>query len=261
MSLVSRKRKERYHGFTIITTENTTCAQLQRWMLPCRFEISFFLACCGRQQIWCRCRPSFSSSCGRNALAFCNVCNHCKSMLQSWLCHDHRLWCRCCAKDRPSKDGASCFASDRYRTSGLGASSSRCPCTRPRILEHINPWICGRKSSRFSSRAQSVTGASRTKPPTTCVSFTYTERNPFWILDEENRVIKIPYDTLRCHPLHGSALPGITSWRFVGFYHNLQDLHAITMHPFHSRHILSLESPSWPWYKLHCSSKGSRRPI
>ena len=55
-----------------------------------------------------------------------------------------------------------------------------------------------------------ATGASGTNLPTDCVDFTYAERDPFQISEKENRVIEIPNDTLRCHPLHGSASPGIT---------------------------------------------------
>ena len=42
-----------------------------------------------------------------------------------------------------------------------------------------------------------ATGASGTTQPTTCVNFTCTERDPFRISEEENRVIKIPNDILR----------------------------------------------------------------
>ena len=47
------------------------------------------------------------------------------------------------------------------------------------------------------------------EPPTTCVEFC-TERDTFRISEEEDQVIKIPNDILRCRPLHGSASPGIT---------------------------------------------------
>ena len=59
-------------------------------------------------------------------------------------------------------------------------------------------------------------GASGTTPPTTCVNFTCAERDPFRISEEENRVIKIPNDILRCHPLDGSASPGITGTGITG---------------------------------------------
>ena len=55
-----------------------------------------------------------------------------------------------------------------------------------------------------------ATVASGTTPPTTCVKLTCTERELFRISEEENRVTKIANDVLRCHPLHGSASPGIT---------------------------------------------------
>ena len=42
-----------------------------------------------------------------------------------------------------------------------------------------------------------ATGASGTTPPTTCVNFTCTERDPLRISEEENRVIQIPNDILR----------------------------------------------------------------
>ena len=61
-----------------------------------------------------------------------------------------------------------------------------------------------------------ATGVSGTTPPTTCVNFTCTERDLFRISEEENRVIKIPNDILRCHPLHGSASPGITGTGITG---------------------------------------------
>ena len=61
-----------------------------------------------------------------------------------------------------------------------------------------------------------ATEASGTTPPTTCVNFTCTERGPFRISEEENRAIKIPIDILRCHPLHGSASPGITGTVITG---------------------------------------------
>ena len=61
-----------------------------------------------------------------------------------------------------------------------------------------------------------ATGASGTTPPTTCVNFTCTERDPFRISEEENRVVKIPNDILTCHPLHGSASPGITRTGITG---------------------------------------------
>ena len=61
-----------------------------------------------------------------------------------------------------------------------------------------------------------ATEASGTKPPTTCVEFTYTGRDPFRILEEENRVIEIPNDILTCHPLRGSASPGITETGITG---------------------------------------------
>ena len=53
-------------------------------------------------------------------------------------------------------------------------------------------------------------GTSEATPPTTCVNFTYTNSSPLRISEEENRVIQIPNDILRCHPLHGSASPGIS---------------------------------------------------
>ena len=43
-----------------------------------------------------------------------------------------------------------------------------------------------------------------------------TPRDPFRISEEENRVIKIPNDILRCHPLHGSASPGTTGTGITG---------------------------------------------
>ena len=58
--------------------------------------------------------------------------------------------------------------------------------------------------------------ASGTKPPTTCVEFTYTERHPFRIPEEKNRAIKIPNDIRRLHRLHGSASPGITGTGMTG---------------------------------------------
>eukprot|EP00904_Undaria_pinnatifida_P012041 jgi/Undpi1/7968/HiC_scaffold_24.g10440.m1 len=61
-----------------------------------------------------------------------------------------------------------------------------------------------------------ATGASGTNLSTACVEFTYTERDPFRISEEENRVIEIPNDILRCHPLHGSASPGITGAGITG---------------------------------------------
>ena len=49
-----------------------------------------------------------------------------------------------------------------------------------------------------------------TKPPTTCVAFTYAERDSFRISEDKNRVIKTPNDAPRCHPFDGSASPEIT---------------------------------------------------
>ena len=48
-----------------------------------------------------------------------------------------------------------------------------------------------------------ATGASGTTPSTTCANFTCTERDPFRISEEENRVIKIPKYILKCRPLRG----------------------------------------------------------
>ena len=61
-----------------------------------------------------------------------------------------------------------------------------------------------------------ATKASWTKPPITCVGFTYAERDPFRTSEEENRVIKIPNDILRYQPLHGSAPAGITGTGITG---------------------------------------------
>ena len=55
-----------------------------------------------------------------------------------------------------------------------------------------------------------ATGASGTKQPTPCAKFILTERDPVRISEDECRVNKIPGETLRCHPLHGSASPGIS---------------------------------------------------
>ena len=61
-----------------------------------------------------------------------------------------------------------------------------------------------------------ATGALGATPPTTCVNFTCTERDPFRISEEEKLVIQIPNDMLRCHTLHGSASPGITGTGITG---------------------------------------------
>ena len=61
-----------------------------------------------------------------------------------------------------------------------------------------------------------TTGASGTTAPTTSINFTCTGRDSFRISEEENRVIKIPNDILRCHLLHGSASPGITGTGITG---------------------------------------------
>ena len=61
-----------------------------------------------------------------------------------------------------------------------------------------------------------ATEALGTKPPTSCVEFTYPERDPFRISEGDNRVIQIPNDILRCHPLHGSASAGITGTGITG---------------------------------------------
>ena len=55
-----------------------------------------------------------------------------------------------------------------------------------------------------------ATGASGTTPPTTCLNYPCIERDPFRISEEENQVIKIPNEILRCHPLRGLASSGIT---------------------------------------------------
>ena len=72
-----------------------------------------------------------------------------------------------------------------------------------------------------------VKTASGAIPPTTCVEFTYTERDPFRISQEEKRVIKIPNDILRCHPLHGSASPGFTATGVTGAGISKASLHGI----------------------------------
>ena len=72
-----------------------------------------------------------------------------------------------------------------------------------------------------------ATGASGTTPPTTCVNFTCTERDPFRISEEENRVIKIPNDILRCHPLRGSASPEIIGTGITGAGISQASLHGI----------------------------------
>ena len=61
-----------------------------------------------------------------------------------------------------------------------------------------------------------ATGAQGTTPPTTCVNFTCTERDPFRISEEENRVTKVSNDILRRHPLPRSASPGITGTGITG---------------------------------------------
>ena len=61
-----------------------------------------------------------------------------------------------------------------------------------------------------------ATESSGTTPPTACEEFTYAEGDPFRISKGENRVIKIPDGILRCHPLHGSASPGITGTGITG---------------------------------------------
>ena len=50
-----------------------------------------------------------------------------------------------------------------------------------------------RPSPRFEDTFDNTheTGASETIPPTTCANFTCTERDPFRISEEKNRVIKI----------------------------------------------------------------------
>ena len=61
-----------------------------------------------------------------------------------------------------------------------------------------------------------ATRASGTTPPTTCMNFTFTERHPFRISEVQNRVIIIPNDILRCHPLHGSASSRIAGTGITG---------------------------------------------
>ena len=77
-------------------------------------------------------------------------------------------------------------------------------CTRP------NPSVEDTVDNTHS------TGTSETNFPTDCVEFTYAERDPFRITEEENRVIKIPNDHLRNHPLDGSASTGITGIGITG---------------------------------------------
>ena len=79
-------------------------------------------------------------------------------------------------------------------------------CTAPRDRQYKTQ----SKSRGYLLQHARDRSALETKPSTTCVEFTYTERDPFRISEEENRVIKTPNDILRCHPLHGSTSPGIT---------------------------------------------------
>ena len=84
-----------------------------------------------------------------------------------------------------------CYSPWDVHSSTCGWGHTGCTASRDR---QYKTQFKSRRYLRQHARDRSIGN----KPPTTCVESTYTERGPFWISEDKNRVIKIPNDILRC---------------------------------------------------------------